>query len=159
MERRKPFIPAAARHDRIGRLARVQVTKRVRDLVASGITSEVAEKHDGKQGSLDGIPNLVLGGPVGGIRFDDEGGGPPKKDVTEKSTDKGGKEGKDGKESKDSDEKGKDAKDTDEAGKFGASEMEFGFLRYGRPEALQAQQLAATVMAHAARGLAKGPMV
>jgi hypothetical protein len=162
MEPRKPFIPASARHDRVGQPPRVLVNKAVRDLVASGITAEEADKHDGKQGALDGIPNLVLGGPIGRFGVEDgEGGGPPKKDTTEKSTGKEeGKEGKEGKESKDGDEKGKDSKDKDESGKIGSgSEVEFGFVRYGRPETLQVQQLAAAVMAHGARGLAKGPMV
>jgi len=157
---RKPFIPAAGRHDRAAKRPRVVVTKAVRDLIAAGLVAEEAGKRDGKQGALDGIPNLALGGVIVESVFDDgDGGGPPKKDTTEKSTDKQEKEGKEGKESKDSGEKGKDAKDSDETGKVSSDSVEFGIVRYGLPALLDAQQLAAAVTAHAARGLVKGPMV
>lgn len=161
MATRKPFIPAAARHDRVAQPSRVVVRKAVHDLIAEGLRAGDEQKRDGKQGSLDGIPNLVLGSVIDiGDVFDGDGGGPPKKDTTEKSTDKQNKEDKEGKESKDNDEKGKDAKDNDESGKIGGSEnVEFGIVRYGRPELLDARQLGAAVNAHAARGLAKGPMV
>jgi hypothetical protein len=160
MEPPRPFIPAAARHDRAGSAARVVVNKAVRDLIAGGVSAAPSAKQDGKQGALDGIPNLALGGVIDRVVFDDDGGGgPPKKDTTEKSTDKQEKEGKEGKESKDTGEKGKDAKDSNEAGKLDGEGVEFGFVRYGLPEAIDAQQLSAAVAAHGARNLAKGPMV
>jgi hypothetical protein len=161
MEPQKPFIPAAARHDRVGSTSRVVVNKAVRDLIAAGINDPLDAKRDGKQGALDGIPNLALGKVIGGFTLDDDGGGggPPKKDSTEKSTDKTEKEGKEGKESKDTGEKGKDAKDSNERPKPNGEGVELGFVRYGLPELIETQQLGAAVAAHAARGLARGPMV
>lgn len=163
MPARKPFIPAAARHDRIAAQTRIPVDRTVRELLARGIRADDQEKRDGKQGALDGTPDLVLGGQLG--TFESVLPDIPQYKGTEKSTDKAQnpdkpKDGKEMKESKEGGEKGKDAKDLDESGKLGGSEnVEFGFLRYGRPEILDAQRLAAAVVAHSARGLAKGPMV
>jgi hypothetical protein len=164
MDRKKPFIPASARHDRVAAASRVVVSKAVRDLIATGINAADDAKRDGKQGALDGTPNLAFGGVIAVMDDGDGGGGgapPGGKNTTEKSTDKQGKEGKDdkeGKEGKESSEKGKDSKDSDEAGKS-AADNEFGFFRYGRPALIDSQRLEAAVMAHSARGLAKGLMV
>jgi hypothetical protein len=156
MAQRKPFIPASARHDRVKNPPRVIVSKATRDIIAAGIAAEDAAKRDGKQGALDGIPNLVLDGVIASVFDDGDGGGPPKKDTTEKSTDKQEKEGKEGKESKDLGEKGKDVSEAD---KPGGENVEFGFVRYGLSTVIEAQRLSAAVAAHAARNLAKGPMV
>lgn len=156
MAPREPFIPAKARHDRVEG-QRSAVNKAVRDLLAHGIDAEEAAKRDGKQGALDGIPNLALGSEIGAVLDDGTGGGPPKKDTTEKSTGKEeGKEGKEGKEAKDTGEKGKDSS---EVVKPAGETVEFGFVRYGLPEAIETQRLEAAVSAHAARDLAKGPIV
>jgi hypothetical protein len=160
---RKPFIPASARHDIVGRRLRVSVDKIVRDVVARGIATAEPQKRDGKQGALDGTPDFAFGAQIGktGPQLPDI----PMEKFTEKSTDKAQnpdkpKDGKEMKEAKEGGEKGKDAKDQDEGGKPGGTEnVEFGYLRYGRPELLDGQQLASAVVAHSARGLAKGPIV
>lgn len=160
MAAKKPFIPAAARHDRIASRKRISVDRTVRELLAAGVKASQREKRDGKQGALDGTPDLVLGGQLGA--FESSIPDIPQYKATEKSTDKAQNpdKPKDGKEYKEGDEKGKDYKEKDETGKLGPSEnVEFGFLRYGRPETLDVLRLSAAVVAHSARGLAKGPMV
>lgn len=141
MESGEPFIPAASRHKRAESPPRVVVDKAVRDLIAAGMGVEDTAKRDGKQGALDGVPNLALGAVIGEPGVEDDNGppGPPKKDITEKSTDK--------------------VKDHGEPGKPAGDSVEFGFLRYGLPGAIEEGHLAAAVAAHAARDLAKGPIV
>jgi hypothetical protein len=134
----------------------------VNDLIAAGVSADEHEKRDGKQGALDGIPNLALGNVIGSlIRADDgTGGAPPKKDSTEKSTGKEeGKEGKEDKEGKESSEKGKDASDAGDPAKPSADSIDIGFARFGLPELIEAERLDAVVQAHAARELVKGPIV
>jgi hypothetical protein len=147
----RPFL-SRERHDVLRELATQRgdvIHYRVAELVARAIDPETV-KIDGKGGSLDGTPGVILGGglssyvPICGAYPGPKIEHPKGKDTKEGKEAKDSKEGKEGKEAKDS----KEGKDSSDGFKAGGDEVQDPFHRLGDSERLPWEAFNAIARAH-----------